>query len=251
MKKLLAVVLGLVMCLSVSMLAACGSAFDGDYKETDASSVSAFAEKVDEAGLESISYESGIKTYIEFKGSSIEGNFNIKNTMYFGLKDNKLAMNGEVASDEMNAKVYYADGYMYFNGKYDNVTAKFKQEMGIEELIGSYGETDSLSQINLSDAIAQYSSENVKFYMATEKGVTKIKLEVKSTYGNVSIYYIFNADNYALQGFKMDMESNFEGFKMKGTMYAESWNGNINLPSDLASYPEGIPFMEDYGPIEK
>ena len=58
MKKLLAVVLGLVMCLSVSMLAACGSAFDGDYKETDASSVSAFAEKVDEAGLESISYES-------------------------------------------------------------------------------------------------------------------------------------------------------------------------------------------------
>jgi len=251
MKKLLAVVLGVVMCLSVSLLAACGSAFDGDYKETSAASVSEFAAKVDEAGLDDISYGSGIKTYLEFETSGDGESMSIKNTMYFALKDNKLAMNGDVSGKvkssttnmDVNAKIYYSDGYMYYNGKYMNIDAKFKQAMGIEELIGSYGETGSLSQVKLSDAVVQYTSDTTRFYMTTDNnGVTKIRLNVQSEYGKIAIYYIFGSD-YALQGFKMEIETNFEGAKVKGTMYAEPWNGNINLPSDLASYPEGNPFV--------
>ena len=251
MKKFLAIILGVLICLSVSMFTACNSTtFDGKYQETSATTISSFSEQVDESGNEDLDYASGIKTFMDLEIGADGQTMHTKNTMYFSLKDGEIAMQGNVSvkakalgfSISTTAKIYYSDGYLYYNGKAMGITAKYKQAMNIEELIGQYGSGNGLSQIKLSDALIEYNSDTTKFYIETGDDITKIKIDYQAEGIKMKMYFIFN-ESYILQAFKIDMQSSFDGTTIKGTIYAEQWDGEVTLPSNLDSYADEMPAL--------
>ncbi len=252
MKKIFAIVLSALLCLSLFMVAGCGSAFDANYKETDAETMNEIVDKAEdaEAGT-SIDYFKGVKLVIDVEMKmSAQGkteSMAVKGNMVMAAIDEKLAMSGEIKAngdgENVDGKVYYSDGYLYANGTYKNNTVKMKQEMPIEYFIDRY--TDGAEQMmDIAFAMRQFGSlEGAKFFQAEKDGNTYIKFTFESAeMGKVEMYFIFNAD-FNLIGFKMQSSGKMElgGGSMESKMLIsmEPYSGSINLPSDLDTYEEG------------
>ena len=252
MKKIFAIVLSALLCLSLFMVAGCGSAFDADYKETDAETMNEIVDKVEDAEEgTSIDYFKGVKLVIDVKmNMSVQGkteSMAVKSNMVMTAVDDNLIMSGEIKADtddgKVDGKVYYSDGWLYANGTYKDNQIKMKQAMPIEYFIGHY--TDGAEQMmDIAFAMRQFGSlEGAKFFQAEKDGNTYIKFTFESAeMGKVEMYFIFNAD-FNLIGFKMQSSGKMEldGGSMESKMLIsmEPYSGSINLPSDLDTYEEG------------
>ena len=253
MKKIFAIVLSALLCLSLFMVAGCGSAFDADYKETDAAAVSQIVTKATEAeeGTK-IDYSAGVKVYMDIDMNMTAGgkteSVKINSSMYFKAANDNAAMYGEVKGEgqgeNLNAKVYYSDGYLYTNGTSEGKTVKTKQAISIESVIAEFDMTRSTTLMDIRAAFASVANiEGVKYYTAEKDGNTYIKFTFESAeMGKGEMYFIFNAD-FNLIGFKMQSSGKMEldGGSMESKMLIsmEPYSGSINLPSDLDTYEEG------------
>ena len=244
MKKFLAILLGIVMCFGATALVGCGSQFDGNYKEVDATQLETFAASAAEAETKEVSLD-GAKLVMSME--SIDGEEYTKTSMDVTLKvsDDVLQLAGSMKSDmksesyinegeyetmKTDAKVYmpgdgfmYTDGSMEMAGEKESVKVKTPMPFSIETYISMQGANVQMDVADIIEATGVYEDENVKFYLddAGEGQGKKFKVVVdvndeegvrgEDGYYKTSVkaeYYVIMDKDYNVTAFKVTGEIN-------------------------------------------
>ena len=253
MKKIFAIVLSALLCLSLFMVAGCGSAFDANYKETDAETMNAIVNQAYEAEEGTrINYAKGVKVALEMEmkmtANGKTENVSVKSNMVMTAVDDNLIMSGEIKAngdgENVDGKVYYSDGWLYANGTYKDNQIKMKQQKPIDAFIDEFSK-DSTMFMDIQNAFEHVANiESIKYYSAVKDGNTYVKFAYEEVQmGKGEIYFIFDAD-FNLIGFKMEGSSKmdmgqFGSMESKMFISYEPYSGSVNLPSDLDTYEEG------------
>ena len=197
LKKILAVVLGLVLCLGMTMMVGCGDpSFSGNYVEADSNTITTFSESVqqaeDEGASQSVDFNAGVKAkvYVETEDVKLtsdytmalvgdtfklEGNLDVQLKMIYGGYNVKTITKG---------KFWYADNYMFMDANAtsvigsvsETVAVKGKMPMAIEDVLAEYGGGEDLEVSPLVEYLQYVESEHVKFYIDDGEENKKIKI---------------------------------------------------------------------------
>ncbi len=249
MKKLLALMLVLSLCVSTALFTACGSStFKGNYKETTAEEVTTFMAEIAEDG-EEIDILSGVKIVIKADMPMGEETMKVDASMSlteeeegkYALTSNYYVKMGETEAD---MDVVYKDGVSYTNIKTKGAEAKIKATQDIDDALNSLEALEMAFEYDLDMALemaAQY--EGVKIYMDKGEDGAKIKvsgkIEDEGSKGDIELIFVYNAQNKLIaSSITMNAEMTYEGETVKTSMTAtvEPWSGKISAPSDASDY---------------
>lgn len=269
-KKLFTVLLCLVVLLSATSLAACGgngnAYFNGNYQVSNQEEVTSFAQTIaDNPNATSLDWSKGFSINLALSGNMGGGDVSVKLDYKAGLKDNILAVAGNIEMTDVETTIsggiYYLDGCNYINGSIGQVggtsiSGKYKQSMSYEDFIEEYGISTVLIE-NLGSIIPYLANYDVvNFFVEDGEETLKVKIEIptqtntleydgviQSTTGSGTYIFVYdNEDN--LIGFYAKTTSNttytseyYSGqTTMSATLSIIPYDGAIELPSDLDAY---------------
>lgn len=261
-KKILAVVLGLVLCLGMTMMVGCGdSAFSGNYVEADSNTIATFSESVqqaeDEGASQKVDFNAGVraKVYIESEDVKLTSDYTmalVDDTFKLaGNLDMQMEMDyGGVASKNITkGKFWYADSYMFMDANAtsvlgDNSTTvalKGKMPMNIEKVLLTFGGGEKLETLPLAEYIQYVESEHVKFYIDDGEENKKIKIVFDDSveYGDGTIIIVYDTD-FNVIATSMDLTTTVtDGGETKTfvtRISVEPFDGAINVPADAMTW---------------
>ena len=264
-KKILAVVLGLVLCLGMTMMVGCGdSAFSGNYVEADSNTITTFSESVqqaeDEGASQKVDFNAGVraKVYMETEGMKLTSDYTmalVDDTFKLaGNLDMQMEMDyGGVASKNITkGKFWYADSYMFMDANAtsvlgDNSTTvalKGKMPMDIEEVLLTYGGGEQLETLPLAEYVQYVESEHVKFYIDNESENKKVKIVFDNLVEDGdqidgTIIFVYDVD-FNLIATSMDLTTTItyggETETFITRISVEPFDGAINVPADAMTW---------------
>lgn len=269
MKKLLALVLGLVVAFSTMMFTACGSTiFDGDYSEATKEDLATFAAEVDAVEVgDGLDYSLGFK--MNFKVEFVEGANSAKTQIdaKTALVDNDLQMQAtvlldttEVISDtetfqeKIEGSSYYKGGFAYANVSTtkngETKSGKYKKERSMDSFIGEYTMDMRTSLTDIVAELAMYEAmqvQGIKLYMDKGEETTKVKIEIPeqtlTVRGNeasfkMEIVLVYNSAKKLIAVRNFIEQNMTETMSMIIDATVEPYDGAIEFPADLDTYTE-------------
>ena len=214
----------------------CGDAtFGGNYQEATAEDVQTFANEAALAGgSNDIDLALGYQLIAKMSFGEGAQAYNMDMDIKFSADNDDgilltATMKGKVSGQNVNATMYWADGYAYVN------TEGLKVKERMEDMGDIYGDLVSAVEGFDLSALAQMAIEDttIKLGMVREdNGTTKIKFDMPENSVLVgTIVFVFDAE-YDLSAMKFDVT--MQGMKLEITY--KPWNGTVNLPGDLNTY---------------
>ncbi|MBQ9103814.1 MAG: hypothetical protein IJY57_01855 [Clostridia bacterium] len=276
MKKLLALVLGLVVAFSTMMFTACGSTiFDGDYSEATKEDLTTFAAEVDAVeGGNDLDYSLGFKmsfkterdmygskekTQIDAKTAFVENDLQMEATM---LIDNTYVIDENTTENfKIEGSSYYKGGFAYANvamtenGETESV--KQKIEVPMDNFIGEYTGEMETNLSELIEGLAMYEEmqvQGLKLYMDKGEENTKIKVVIPEqtltvdgmeTSMEMEIVLVYNSSKklIAVRNFMKTSATYVNPVTNESSemivnfdITVEPYDGAIEFPADLDTY---------------
>lgn len=243
MRKILALILSLVVCVGMFSLVGCG---DGNYQEVSAQEIMQIAEQMDAVEIDGplmVDLGNGLELdfalEMSYGGYSYKTNLNAKFKRVDQNIEYAAILSGVAPEGTNNASMYYKDGYLYSANNFAGGVVKTKQKYNLGEAFDQI-DLESFSQglYEMDDLIEemQYIGDALKCYIDKSGDTTKIKIEIKMEEAGETMSMVMKYEIDA--GYKLISYSADVNMGSMGTLTASMapWSGTIDFPSDLETY---------------